>query len=80
MMRLAAEEAAAKKLTEQREALDAERQALEMERKALEQKNKAALNSQVTHSMHMFQQQLAHTVKMAALLQVSHLSHLLGYN
>ncbi|GAX73543.1 hypothetical protein CEUSTIGMA_g994.t1 [Chlamydomonas eustigma] len=68
-MRLAAEEAAAKKLSEQREALDAERRALELERAALEQKNKEALNTQVTRSMQMFQQQLAQTVKMAALLQ-----------
>ena len=68
-IRLAAEQLAANQLAEQKRTIEAERAKLDLERASMVATSKAAMNEQVTRSMRMFQEQLAQTVKMAAMLQ-----------
>ncbi|KAG1656439.1 hypothetical protein FOA52_006981 [Chlamydomonas sp. UWO 241] len=68
-IRMAAEAEAAKALEEQRAAVAAERAAMVAERAAMAVRSKEAMNAQITRTMRMFQEQLAQTVKMAAMLQ-----------
>jgi hypothetical protein len=69
-IQLAAEELAARKLSEQKASLEDERRRMEAERASMRAENKVAMNEQLTRTMRMFQEQLAQTVKMAAMLQV----------
>ena len=50
--------------------IEEERRRLEREKDELRAESKAAMNEQITRTMRMFQEQLAQTVKMAAMLQV----------
>lgn len=69
-IRLAAEEMAARRLEEQKVAIEEERRRMDREREEMQAASKAAMNEQITRTMRMFQEQLAQTVKMAAMLQV----------
>ncbi len=57
-------------LEEQKAAIEEERRRNEEEKLELRAQSKAAMNEQITRTMRMFQEQLAQTVKMAAMLQV----------
>ena len=61
---------AARRLEEQKVAIEEERRRMDREREEMQAASKAAMNEQITRTMRMFQEQLAQTVKMAAMLQV----------